>query len=133
MNNRFIVLGALLNLVTLLIGLSMGFFLGTSYSGHVYAQQLKQQVKQQVEEIVPGVTAPSFAAAVILGHEINADSMVVRGYDLLKLHQNTLNFLGDMYPLNRAQIQQIIETSLADKVYHMKSPEQPKPKEGEKK
>jgi len=130
MKNRFIVIGGLLNLVTLVIGLAIGFIFGTSYSGRVYAQ-----ANQKIEEITPGVTTGSFAAALILAHEINADSVVVQGFDILKLHQNTLNYLSRQPLANQVEIQRIIDESKAEKVYHMKAPQAPvqqKPKEEKK-
>ena len=115
MKSRFVLLGSFLNSATLLIGLLTGFFLGTSYSGRVHAQ-----TAPQLQEITPGITSGSFGAALVLAHEIQSDSLVVNGYDLLKMHQNTLNYLSRQLGANAADLQSVINNSKADKLYTIK-------------
>lgn len=127
MKSRFVLLGGLLNSATLLIGLVIGFFYGTSYSTRVHAQ-----TSPHVQEISPGVTTGTFGAGLILAHEIQSDSLVVNGYDLLKIHQNTLNYLATQSGANPGALQGIISSSRADKLYTVKppgGPEPPKPQE----
>jgi hypothetical protein len=124
MKTKFLLLGGLLNSATLLVGLLVGFFLGTSYSGRVHAE-----TAQQVQEVSPGITTGTFGAGLILAHEIQSDSLVVNGYDLLKMHQNTLNYLATQFGANTGAIQNIITISKADKLYTLKTPSTPKPQE----
>ena len=121
MKNRFVFFGSLLNLVTLVAGLLIGFFFGTSYSGRVHAQG-----NPQVQEIQPGVMTGTFGAGLVLAHDIQSDSLVVNGYDLLKLHQNTLNYLGKQIGANSIAIQELIDNSKATKLYTIK-PAAPSP------
>lgn len=121
MKSRFILLGSVLNSVAVILA----FFLGTIYSGRaVHAQENTQQV----EQITPGVTTGTFGAGLILAHQIQSDGLVVNGYDLLKLHQNTLNYLATQIGANQAALQAIIANSKAEKVYTVKVPSPPSPK-----
>jgi hypothetical protein len=123
MRNRLIALGAVLNSVTLLVGLTAGFFLGTSYSGKVHAQVVVQTpTSPQIQDIAPTVTAPSLGANLLLAHEIQSDSLVVNGYDMLKVNQNILNYLATQLGANNAALQSIVANSRADKLYTIKSP-----------
>jgi hypothetical protein len=106
--------------------LILGFVLGHEfYMPKVQAQSPPQTVlgaAPQVVPVSPGVTTGSFGAGLILAHEIQSDSLVVNGYDLLKLHQNTLNYLGTLLGANSVAIQTLIENSKATKLYTIKPP-----------
>src|ERR1035438_4331100 len=93
MKSRFMLLGGLLNLMTLLVG----FVLGLTYSGNVHAQ-----TTPQLQQIIPNVSTQTFGAGLILAHEIQSDSLVVNGYDILKINQNTLNYLAGQLGANRS-------------------------------
>lgn len=58
MRNKWMALGAVLNCVTLLVGLACGFFLGTSFSGKVHAQAAQTPTSPtfQIEAMAAGVT-----------------------------------------------------------------------------
>ena len=120
MKNRFLLLGGLLNLFTLLIGLTMGFFVGSSYSGRVNAQTTTAQVP--VEEITSGSTIGTLGTALLLARHIQSDSLVVNGYDLLKFHQNTLDYLSKQTGANQSALQEIINKSKAEKLYTLRIP-----------
>jgi hypothetical protein len=122
MRNRLIALGAVLNSVTLLVGLAVGFFLGTSYSGKVHAQVVQTPTSPQIQDIAPNVTTPSLGANLLLAHEIQSDSLVVNGYDMLKVNQNILNYLATQLGANNSALQSIVSNSRADKLYTIKSP-----------
>ena len=101
--------------------------MGMEYSGRVHAQ-----VKPQIQEITPGVTTGTFGAGLILAHEIQSDSLVVNGYDILKINQNTLNYLATQAGANPIVLQGIISNSRADKLYTIKPPatsEPPRPQD----
>lgn len=71
----------------------------------------------------------------MLAHEIQADGLVVNGCDLLRMHQNTLNYLANQIGANKTALQAIVDGSKADKLYTIKptSPPSPQPKPVEKK
>lgn len=133
-----------LNLLTLLIGIAIGFSLHGNVQEAAHAQAtasptVSQQISptvtatpQQVEEVAPTITFGSAGTGLLLAHEVAADNVVVRGFDLLKLHENTLNYLSRQFGANQVALQQIIESSRAPKVYRLKAPAQEKPKEQRK-
>ena len=102
--------------------LALGFLIGRE----VYIQKVHAQT-QNIVPISPGVTTGTFGAGLILAHEIQSDSLVVNGYDLLKINQNTLNYLSTQLGANPAGLQSIITNSKADKLYTVKNPAAPNP------
>jgi hypothetical protein len=48
----------------------------------------------QVEEITPNLSSGSAAFGTLLAGRIASDEIAVRGIDLIKLHENTLNLLA---------------------------------------
>jgi hypothetical protein len=126
MRGRFVLLGSLMNLMTLLIGLILGFALGIQHTS------VLAQTRQTVTPITPGVTTGTFGAGIVLAHEIQADKIVSNGYDLVKMHQNTLNFLLSRYPLEKTALQAIVDDSKSDVLYTIKTAT-PTPSQPEKK
>lgn len=124
MDRRFVFLGSVVNLLTLIVGLTLGFLVGTAHSTPVHAQ-----ATQQIIPIQPQVIAPSLGTNLLLAHEIQTDSIVANGYDLLKMHQLTLNYLANQLGANTAAIQDIVNKSKADKLYTLKPPAASKPQE----
>ncbi len=122
-----------LNLVTLLVGFGMGALLRPNIDQAVHAQTTDSVRTQVIEPIFPGVTTGTFGARIVLAHEIQSDSLVVNGYDLLQIHQNTLNYLANQIGANKAVLQSIVDNSKAAKLYTIKppspSPPQTKPEE----
>lgn len=111
------------NLLFLGIGSALGFYLSGS--------PVRAQSSQAVEEIAPGLTTGSFAAHTILASRIATDSIQVRGYDLVKLHENTLNLIASRH-FAPAEAQAVIEKSKADPVLRIKAPETKPPADSSK-
>jgi hypothetical protein len=124
MKDKLIVLGSVINLVTLLVGLAMGFVWGSYKTSKVYAQGMSGPA---IEEISPGISAGTAAFGTLLAGREAVDQIAVGGLDLMKLHQNTLNLLGSK-PLmfSQAEIQAVIDHSHAEKILRMKQPANPK-------
>jgi hypothetical protein len=118
MRNSSYTLGVLANFLTLAVGIAIGFTVARTRPKRVYAAGT-----QKVQEITPGVTTGSFGAGLILAHEIQADRLVVNGYDLLKMHQNTLNYLLKHLPgADRNALQSVVEDSKVSVLYRVKPP-----------
>lgn len=132
--------GSILTLITLLLGMAIGFAFGTWWSQEVKAQQqkvgaeaqlniqaeAKVQVKPAVEEINPLVTAGSAAFGTLLAGRIASDQLMVRGIDMIELQQNTINLLRRNGIGTFKEWDDLIEKSQARPVLTMKSPEPPK-------
>jgi hypothetical protein len=82
----------------------------------------------QIVPIQPGVTTGTFGASLILAHEIQADSLVVNGYDLLRFNQNIVNYLArHMAGASLADLQQVVNDSAASHLYTLQAPAKPSP------
>lgn len=68
-----------INLVTLLVGIAIGFLLAHYPPGGVFAQ-----TPPQVEEVFVGATFPAAAFGTVLAGRIATDEIAVRGVDLVK-------------------------------------------------
>jgi hypothetical protein len=123
MKSHWYVVGSVANFLTLLVGIAIGFSLSSWHiaGGKVLAQAALQP-SQEIEEISPTITFGSAATALLLAHEVAADRVIVNGIDLLKLHENTLNYLASQPLANRAQIERIAAEARATKVYRLKPP-----------
>jgi hypothetical protein len=82
-----------------------------------------------IQEIQPGFTTGTIGANLVMAHEIAADSLVVNGYDLLKMQNNILIYLSNRPSAERADIQNIVNASRASTVYRLKQqqPQLPAP------
>lgn len=120
-HSRDMAIGSLANLVTLLIGLLVGFLCGMLYSHHssVLAQS-RPTPPPVVEEITPAFAMPTFAAGIILVHDLEADGLTVNGYDVLKMQQGILNYLANRPLAERPDIENIINQARAPHLYTMK-------------
>jgi hypothetical protein len=126
MRDKSYSLGTIANFLTLLIGLVIGFAFGGYYADkhRVWAQE------QKVEEITPIMTVGSAAIGTILAGRIATDDIMVKGTDLVKLLENTLNLLGSKPLLfNKSELQAVLDQSRAAIVLRMKQPEGPKKEE----
>ena len=110
-------------LYPLVFGLAIGFLLGVwcSETNVALAQQ-----KQEVEEITPTMTVGSAGIGTVLAGRIATDQIMVRGIDLIKLHENTLNLLREKGIVSLSDLNRIVDNSRPEKVLRMKAPEQKK-------
>lgn len=125
MPNKHQAIGVTINFVTLLIGLTIGFLAGTSnpLERVVLAQSTGAQDKQEVEEISPGLTTGTIGVHTLLAGRIATDSIMVKGIDLIKLHENTLNLLLRRKYVTISELNTVLEQSRAKTILKMKVPE----------
>jgi hypothetical protein len=118
-------LGKLVTLATLLTGLAIGFVGGIMYHPRqdVHAQSVAPS--PNVQEVSPGVTTNTFAANLILAHEVATDRVIINGYDLMKMENAILTYLATRPLAESADIQNIITKSRADTIYKIKQPTPP--------
>ena len=95
-------------------------------------KDLHVPMQPAIEQITPNMSFGSIGGYVVLAHIVQSDSAVVNGYDLMKLHQNTLNYLSRQEGANQADIREIVTKSMADKLYTVKPPQNPQPSGGSK-
>jgi hypothetical protein len=121
-------IGKLVTLAALAIGIAIGFLGGVAYhpQQEVQAQAINPHAPA-VQEVSPGVTTGTFGANLILVHEIDADHLVVNGFDLMQMQQNVLNYLATRPLAERADIENIINASRASTVYRFKQSPVPAP------
>jgi hypothetical protein len=114
-------LGKLVSLAILAVGLAIGFICGEMYhpQQEVRAQAVAASTPT-IQEIQPGMTTGTFGANLVMAHEIAADSLVVNGYDLLKMQNNILVYLSNRPSAERADIQNIVNASRASTIYRIK-------------
>ena len=96
-------LGSVINLVTLLIGLTLGFVFGTARTTVQAQSSSGQSAPQVVEEVVPVITAGSAAFGTVLSSRLATDEISVKGFDPIKFDQNLLNLLGSARSTRRLQ------------------------------
>jgi hypothetical protein len=133
------IIGSILTLVTLILGMAVGFAFGAWWSHGVKAQQsagataqvgtqteAKAEVKRAIEEVSPNITSGTAAFGTLLAGRIASDQLMVRGIDIIELQQNTLNILRTKGIGTFREWDDLIERSQARPVLRMKSPEPPK-------
>ena len=125
-------LGALINLLTLVVGLTVGFFMGTARVKVVYAQVTPQQTQIPVaqpstdfEEITPTVTMGSAGIHTLLAHRIATDELMVNGYNILLIDDGILNLLQAKGIANYHDVEALAERAKVPKPLRIKMPEQP--------
>jgi hypothetical protein len=115
------------NFLTLLIGLVIGAALRPKLDVIVHAQNLgPPPAEQRIEKITPVATIGSIGTNLLLAHQMQSDSLVVNGYDLLKLDQNLLNYLASHATPDRAALQSVVNDARPASIYTVAHPEQPK-------
>jgi hypothetical protein len=131
-NERYIATS--LNVFTLLIGISVGLLLRPSLDGvHAQVFQPQQAPVQRIEEIEPVFTAGSGGIGILLSNRVETDSLVVNGYDVMKLNEGLINYLATRPTAERADLENIIKRSKAEVFYKIKQPAPPKPAAPDKK
>lgn len=127
-------IGKIVSLLTLSVGIAIGFGMGVLYRPQQAVQaQSAPATQPAIRDVTPGVTMGSIGTNLILAHEVAADSVVVNGFDIMLMQQNILNYLGSRPYNERADIQNIINASRAATVYRLKNPSPPPVPSTEKK
>jgi hypothetical protein len=132
-------LGALINLLTLAIGISIGFFVGTTRVKVVLAQVTTQQTEvpaaqpSEFEDITPAMTMPSAAIHTLLAHRIATDELMVNGYDILAFEENLINLLRVKGVARDTDLAALLERSRAPHPLRLKPVTPPPSKQPEQK
>ena len=125
MKNPF---AALINLVTLVVGIAIGLLLAPRMEHIVAAQQTQPSAcmdSATVECITPIMTVGSAGIGKLVTNQISSDQLTVNGYDILKLQNNMLSAMVQHGILLPAQAQTIAEQSHPDKYLHYQPRPQP--------
>jgi hypothetical protein len=125
MQRQFMFLGVFLNLVTLVLGIGIGFGAATMYLGRVHAQTTDQTTAQKIEEVTPNISSGSAAFGTLLAGRFAADEVASHGIDLYKLQINVLNVLASK-PLyfSQGELQSAIDGAVVPKILKLKLPQQ---------
>jgi len=118
--------GSLINLVTLVIGLGIGFLFGSLSHRSVHAQAVNAPTPQ-TEDVTPAMTLGSVGTNLVLAHEVDADKVVVNGIDLLLFDQNVLKYLSRRPGAESADMENIINGSRATVLHRIAAPKAPIP------
>lgn len=119
MKSRFILFGGLLNFATLTVGIFVGLFLTSPQFGVVHAQN---QSKPRIEQITPNILMGTVGSPLILAHQVQTDSLVVNGFDVMKLQQGIINYLGSHPGADVPALNLIISNSHPPILYTVKPP-----------
>jgi hypothetical protein len=117
-NNKY-AFAAAINLLTLVIGLGIGFMFGTARTEKVFAQVVPPPT-QKIEEVSPGLSTGTIAVGLVLSHVAETDTLIANGYDVMKMQEGILNYLGSRPNAERADIQNIVTRSKAETFYKIK-------------
>ena len=117
MKNKYTI-AAFLNLATLVVGLVVGFMLGSGTS-KVNAQAITP-VTPKIEEVTPGMTVGTIGVGLLLAHQTETDNLVVNGFDVMKIQEGILNYLGTRPLAEKADLLNIIEKSRAPVFYKVR-------------
>jgi hypothetical protein len=125
-------LASAVNLVTLLVGIAIGTLAAPHFDRSANAAAIAQ-VKPttttipapsnftgtvtgpKITPVTPMLSGGTAAFYLLLSHHIQADEMVVNGYDLLKLQQGELNLLARTVPA--ADIAEVVKNSAASEFF----------------
>lgn len=107
------------SLAMLLLGIFIGFVLGPSSLSIASAEQ----GQPTFEEISPVMTIESAGIGTLLAGRVATDEITVKGFDLIKLQENTLKLLASKSLFfSTAELQSVIDKSRAPVVLRMKPP-----------
>lgn len=130
-------LASLVNLVTLLIGISIGVMLAPHIEHPAKAVSEEPQVQSTPgaavqppsgfeghmvtpQMVQPGLTVGTGGVYLLLSHHIQSDELVVNGYDMLKLQNAQLQLLSRFVPAS--EIQAAVNGARADHLYQAGPP-----------
>lgn len=121
-------MGSLVNMSTLVIGLLLGFLLGTAHIEVVHSQASPETTDTtQYEEVTPGVTTSTMAVHTFLAHRIATDQLMVNGYDIMALHEGVLDALKAKQTLSYRDVDAIVERAKIPKPLRLHQPAAPQP------
>ena len=100
--------------------ISGGFLAGVAYRDRAVVNA------QSFEDISPAISAGSAAFGTLLAGRLAADEASVRGIDLLKLQEATLNLIGRKTLTPVSELQAVVDSAKVARPLRMK-PEAPKP------
>src|ERR1700733_12571993 len=118
-------LNSLLQLLTLFVGIGIGVKIAPRFDHKVSAQTASTSTPNDGPSVITlqnFSSSPAFAANVVLAGELQADHAVVNGYDLLKIDENIINYLGNLPVGNRTTLENIVESSKAKVRYSLLNP-----------
>lgn len=139
--NRDFGAGVLTNFATLLIGLALGFLGGYVYSNRSIVFAQVKPPEPTIEEVTPGIMVGSIGTGLVLAHQIEADGLIVNGFDMLKLQEGVLTYLATRPLVEQADLTNIVNNARAPHLYRVKTvpptqppaaPTQPSKQEGQK-
>jgi hypothetical protein len=128
-------LSSFLQLVTLVLGIAIGVLVAPRFNKAVSAQSDVGQgaASNSSSETSPNIvyiqsyqSGPAIAATVVLAHDLQADHAVVNGYDLLKIDEGIINYLGTLPMTNPTTLNSIVSNSRATTQYRIR-PYTPRP------
>jgi hypothetical protein len=109
-------LSAFANLLTLLVGITIGVLIAPRFEKHAEAHAAYQSgpTDSGPEQISPVITAGSMGTNLLLVHHTQMDELVVNGIDMLKLEQGEINLLARIPGVLPGQVQSIVDDSRKD-------------------
>jgi hypothetical protein len=114
-------LGNLVNLITLVIGLSIGFVAGMSYQPHAKVQaQAVSPPTPDYQDVTPNMTIGSIGTNLLMAHEVDTDQLVINGYDVMKLQQGVINYLANRLGAESADFQNIVNSARPSTLHRLK-------------
>jgi hypothetical protein len=114
-------LGNLVNLITLVIGLSIGFVGGMSYQPRSKVEaQAVTPTSPNIQDVSPTMTVGSIGTNLLLAHEVDADQVVINGYDVMKLQQGVINYLSTRPGAEGADFTNIVNSARATTLHRIK-------------
>lgn len=125
--NRDRVFGSLVNLVTLIFGIAIGFLLANWHGVVKVLAQSQNSQPWRYEDVPSAITIGQIGSELILTNTLAADHITEQGYDLLLMHENTLEFLRSKGIGTSAELQQVVEKSHPPVVYRIKKQPTPTP------
>ncbi|MGA8090097.1 MAG: hypothetical protein WCA10_22695 [Terracidiphilus sp.] len=118
-------LASLINLLTLLIGITIGIILAPHLERPAHALGAEPQVALSTtppsgpEQITPQISAGNAAVYLFLAHHIQSDELVVNGIDMLKLQQGEVNLLSRIPGVNPLELQGIVNSAKDTHLYQV--------------
>jgi hypothetical protein len=124
-------LNSLLQLLTLFVGIAIGVMIAPRFDHRVNAQTTTAPAISSPSDETRVITLQSFSSGpaiagnVILAGDLQADHATVNGYDILKIDEGIINYLGSL-PIsnNRTALLSIITDSKAKVRYALPSQKQ---------
>ncbi len=118
-------LNSLLQLVTLFVGIGIGVMIAPRFDHKVNAQTAPATNTPSdgvnVITLQSYSSGPAMAANVVLAGELQADHATVNGYDILKIDEGIINYLGNLPVSNRSALESIITNSKSKVRYALPS------------